>query len=365
MSSSWFPASPRLHLSGPAALVEAVPYLLGFRPRESVVAVVLRNVSGATPRVVATARADLAASSVLALHGFVCRVAELGGERVVVLAYGGTHPDAGASGVLTWTSGQRVDDLAAAAAVAASFAAQDIEVVDLLVVEEMTGDPGAAGWRWRSGWCENPSCCPVNGRFVPDGGVVSTQAVGLGLTALPTRHDLEAELVPDLGLADQVSGFLGHREVAGFADDAQRSEEVAALRSAIDADRAADRLDPAVAARFLHALTDVHVRDAAAVLGPRRGSRGHRQAALRRAQRMWHALTCAAPVGWAAPPATLLAMTTYRLGDGARANSALDRALADDPVYSLAQLMEQALLLAIPPDELEAIWLRSARLKPA
>jgi Domain of unknown function (DUF4192) len=49
------------------------------------------------------------------------------------------------------------------------------------------------------------------------------------------------------------------------------------------------------------------------------------------------------------PPASLLAFCAWQNGDGALANVALDRALADNPRYSMAQLLRQALDAGAPP----------------
>ena len=43
--------------------------------------------------------------------------------------------------------------------------------------------------------------------------------------------------------------------------------------------------------------------------------------------------------GYVAAPASLLAVTAWQAGDGALANVALDRALADIPSYSMALLL--------------------------
>jgi len=364
MPASWFANPPRLRLSGPAALVEAVPFLLGFRPCNSVVVIALSVVADGSPRVMASARAGLEPSAVSALEGFARRVAELGADRVVLLAYGDQYPST-EPGDLTWLDGAGADRLACAGAVAATFGRYGLDVVDVLVVSHVEGEPGGDGWRWRSSWCVDLMCCPAEGRFVPTGGVVSAEAVGLGMTALPSRSGIEEELAVDAAVAEQVESALVDQPRTPFLDDDERQLEIGAIQAALDAEVGAQPIDPAVAARFLAALRDVHVRDAVAVALSRRGARDQRQAALRAAQRFWLSLTRAAPSGWAAPPATLLAMTSYRLGDGARANAALDRALADDPTYSLAQIVEQALVLAIPPQELEAIWVRSSRLRSA
>ena len=170
---------------------------------------------------------------------------------------------------------------------------------------------------------------------MPDDGVVSAQAVGLGLTALPNRQAIEKELVPDEQRCTEVAAAIEDLPRRWFLDDAERQEQVDAIQAALDSGVSVGKLDAARVARYMTALRDVHVRDAVAVASRRRRPRDQRAVALRAAQRFWLALTRSAPRGWVAPPATLLAMTTYRLGDGARANAALDRAFADDPDYSL------------------------------
>ncbi len=311
---------------------------------------------------VATARADLDLNAIVALSGFAVRAGEQGADRAVVIAIG-PPLQPGEAANLEW---QEDDDglirIAAAAGVGALLRQHGVMLVDLLVVVEVTGDRGERGWRWRSAWCEDRQCCPPEGRFVPDDGVVSAQAVALGLTALPNRQAIEKELGRDEQRCSEVAAAIEDLPRWWFLDDAERQEQVDAIQAALDSGIAVGKLDAARVARFVTALRDVHVRDAVAVAGRRRRPREERAAALRAAQRFWLGLTRSAPQGWIAPPATLLAMTAYRLGDGARANAALDRAFADDTEYSLAQLVAQALILAMPPAELEAIWQRSSRL---
>jgi Domain of unknown function (DUF4192) len=50
-----------------------------------------------------------------------------------------------------------------------------------------------------------------------------------------------------------------------------------------------------------------------------------------------------------AAPASLLAFCAWQNGDGALANVALDRALADNPRYSMALLLRQVLDSGAPP----------------
>jgi hypothetical protein len=50
-----------------------------------------------------------------------------------------------------------------------------------------------------------------------------------------------------------------------------------------------------------------------------------------------------------AAPAALLAFVAWQSGDGALANVALDRAVADEPRYSMALLLRQVISAGAPP----------------
>ena len=88
-------------------------------------------------------------------------------------------------------------------------------------------------------------------------------------------------------------------------------------------------------------LTRLRIRDDAwARMDP-----AHREAH----RRLWTDLVRRAQPGYAAAPASLLAFTAWQGGDGALANLAIDRALADTPGYSMALLLRSALDAGAPP----------------
>jgi hypothetical protein len=88
-------------------------------------------------------------------------------------------------------------------------------------------------------------------------------------------------------------------------------------------------------------LRDLRVRDDAWA----RMDSDHRPAHLR----LWTDLTRRARPGYVPAPASLLAFVAWQAGDGALANVALDRALADNPRYSMALLLREALDSGAPP----------------
>jgi Domain of unknown function (DUF4192) len=66
-------------------------------------------------------------------------------------------------------------------------------------------------------------------------------------------------------------------------------------------------------------------------------------------RRLWVDLVRRAQSGYVAAPASLLAFTAWQGGDGALANLALDRALADQPDYSMALLLRDIVTAGTPP----------------
>jgi hypothetical protein len=117
------------------------------------------------------------------------------------------------------------------------------------------------------------------------------------------------------------------------------------VRAALRACRQDQAVTRAQAGWLLIALGDSWVRDDA---------RGRLDPAHRRADlKLWTDLTRLAAPGYEAAPATLLAHAAWRAGNGALANVALDRALADDPGYPLACALHRVLALGAPPAKAE------------
>lgn len=65
--------------------------------------------------------------------------------------------------------------------------------------------------------------------------------------------------------------------------------------------------------------------------------------------RLWTDVTRHAQPGYIAAPASLLAFVAWQSGHGALANVALDRALADDPAYSMAGLIRDVTISGMHP----------------
>jgi Domain of unknown function (DUF4192) len=74
-----------------------------------------------------------------------------------------------------------------------------------------------------------------------------------------------------------------------------------------------------------------------------------RAAHSQRLERRLVTVCAALPEAWTVPPLTVLASFTWWRGDGALTRMALERALAVDPDYRLARLLERMVDLAIRP----------------
>lgn len=152
----------QLRITGPADLIEAVPYLLGFAPSESTVII---GITG--KRVVVAARVDLDAGESAA--GGLMRQVLAQTERAVMIVY------------------------------TAQPAPQWVRQPTHLLSEALL----VTGGRWYSMLCSDPTCCPAGGRPLPETpGTVSTTAVSLGIAPAPTREDITTSLAPAQPTAD-------------------------------------------------------------------------------------------------------------------------------------------------------------------
>ncbi len=321
------PKSPALvQVRAADALTAVVPYLLGFHPQASLVILALSQPDG---RVRLAFRFDLPDPPDHAVAAQIVR-------HAAVLLTRNEFADAVVIGYGPGTLVTPLADLARQV-----LPASGIRVHDVLRVQD--------GRCW-SYLCTEPSCCPAEGLPVgtsdhPAAGVLA----GAGLAAAPSRSALAAtisQLTGPEGDAMTEATARAEQEAVRLAaaprPRALLADGLAAVRHAITTYRAGGTLGSADEfARLAVALTSLRVRDDAwARLGP-----AHKAAHLR----LWTDLTRRARPGYAAPAASLLAFTAWQAGDGALANLALDRALADQPGYSMALLLHDALAACLPP----------------
>lgn len=317
-----------LLLRSPDALVAALPYLLGFSPQESAVLLWLRR-----GRILLTQRIDLPDPSddpapwLGAVWGHTA--ASSADELILVL----------------------VTDRADAAAIAIRVL-DEAGARDLLVRDALRVDAG----RWWSLLCDDASCCGPQGRPV-DAAVAATVAAEfaiIGRAPLADRESLVRGMSAD---PEGIESVRGRVQVTADllarmprrALERWRDHTIGETLSQFDrATRAQDRTSapqPEEVAMLVAGLRDVRVRDTV-LWECARMAGDERMAAL---SVLMVGLRCA-PAGAVAPVATCCALVAWLAGDGARASVAVERALADDPAYSLAQLLVQSLSAGMPPE---------------
>ncbi|MBA3340033.1 MAG: DUF4192 domain-containing protein [Geodermatophilaceae bacterium] len=325
-------STPKLRLSGPGALIAAVPHLLGFPPEESLVLVGLR---GPRCRLGITMRFDLPPD------GPDCApVEELKPLGAALVGDGASECLA-----MVMTACADQDDVAPYVSLVANLDEAlygcGVEVSDIVLVRN---------GRWRSYFCLDGQCCPAEGTPVPPpSGELAAYTAFSGSVVRDSRADLVAMIAADPRAIACTERALDHvcRELA----DATASGTSEAYRDRIEhgIDARIRKLAAGTArplrhrdvARMAVALVDRQLRDRVA---------GHcLQETASAAESLWIDLLRRLPAPLDAAPATMLAMSSWARGDGALANVGLDRALSSDPGYSLAQLVRTALDHALPP----------------
>jgi hypothetical protein len=323
-------AERRIRIGSPTALLAVVPVLLGFEPGNSLVVI---GTDRPRAEVRLTLRYDLPDP---ALAGAVARHATsvLSAQRIqttLAVGYGPEH--------LVSPVAEALRDRAPRAG---------ITVMELL---------RADGQRYWSYVCTEPACCPPEGTpfDVTDHPAARAMAAD-GAQVLASREQLAATVRPVTGDAAERmrrSTREAEEHVATAVERVARSGRKAAVRrliaaiglpavsEAISRYRAGGRLDLEEVAWLSVMLRDLRVRDDAwARMRPE-----HREAH----RRLWTDLTRLARPGYVRAPASLLAFVAWQSGNGALANVALDRALADDPYYSMAVLLRQVIDTGAPP----------------
>ncbi|GFH38440.1 DUF4192 domain-containing protein [Streptomyces pacificus] len=358
-------------LRGPAELADALPYMLGFHPTDSIVLVALHGRRG---RFGGRLRVGIPESPrewlPVARHLAECLVegSESRGARpdgiVVFLCRDPAEGESGRAVI------ERLRPLAQW--LRTSCGALDVPVPEALCV---------SGGRFWSYCCPDARCCPVEGTAtaVPGTSVMAAAAAYAGIQVRGSLREMEARLEP-LGTPamagqeralDSAGAALLPRILDGGSRERVGSETLGLARRLMkrlgesatpDTDRSpADAQDDelishAEAAAVILGLQDRDTRDRAA--GWMEGPEGHR------ALRLWRALArrCVGPyVEHAAAPLSLAGWVSWSTGDEPGARVALSLALRVDPEYVFARLLHQACNDGLDPEDLR----RCLRTRPA
>jgi hypothetical protein len=307
----------RIRLGDPGELVTAVPYLLGHTgQRDDLVLVAQAGV-----RVVLGLRVDLAVLPAHAVWAATFRALVNAGARTVQLL---AYPAAPLTNVLL---GQLHADLAHAAATCPP----GLQVTSALTV--------TAGRWWVHDLTAQVSPAGPGRPVVDNPALTLALTLGYGVPAASREAAVSVLNPHPRPVLDQVARLVQQLPAR------TRSQRHAAVQAA----HAARTQRPCGwtlpdAASVIDAVTDIQVRDLALAYAGRESGWW-----------VWSTLLPYAHGLWAAPVATLLAVTAHQRGDGVLANAAVDRALTADPDYSLARLYRQILHAAIPPDQVRSI----------
>jgi hypothetical protein len=323
----------KVRVGSPTSLLAVIPGLLGFDPGRSIVVIGTEPGNG---QVRVTLRYDVpdparpTAATSLAKH-VVSFLAAQGVRTAVAVGYGS---DAEIAPVITSLRERATE--------------AGIALTELLRADNQ---------RYWSYVCVDPECCPSEG--TPFDVTRHPAALALraaGYRVLAGRTALAAGVAAKGGRPgaamrratkewlSEIARCLSRLEHAGMGVSASRL--VAALGQVVVSDairryRIGEPVPADHAAFLTIALGQLRVRDDAWA----RMEVEYRDAHLR----LWTDLTRLARPGLVAAPAALLAFVAWQSGDGALGNVALDRALGDNPHYSMALLLREALDSGAPP----------------
>lgn len=321
-----------IQLSSPDEVVAAIPHLLGYNPHQSVVLLGMDLDAQGQP------------ASLKLGQRFDLPPLDMSAEELKKLAVQAAAPMARSGSAVVF----------ATVFADAHHPGSDLPATRL--VDELTlalDDAGApvkeavytdGTTRWSYG-CEDPACCPPSGRLIPQAvrDKVAAEFIGVGVAVATDRDALVAELAPtDPNERAEVHACIdaaGPVSRARGARDSWRDTAVQALRAAA----AGQPMDTPSRASAIAALRDIRVRDTALWELMQPGVDAHAAADA------YATLVRSAPEGHVAPAATVLGILRWTSGDGTRASIALDRALADNPEYTLGLMVQESLRVGLPP----------------
>jgi hypothetical protein len=335
-----FTDARRISISDPGELIEAIPYLLGFHPRESLVLLGFESTDPVRPMtgtVQVALRVDLPpdVSEPIDIEPLIETMRGSGASAVAAMIHSADVGDpAGPAG--KWT--------ALADAVSTAVAVADMALVDFLLSDDS---------RWWSLICADPRCCPPTGRARAVGcSKAAAQATLAGLVALPDREALEAQLDGDTELTrrklqphlEQAEHRVTRAVLSNGVGRLTRADATALKKACRDkaatAARQAKLLTPEQLARFGVALSDIDVRDELWLAVDDQSLD---------AGQLMHELLTRLPAPYDAAPLFLYGWHQWRAGNGTLAAVAAERALESDRGYSAARLLLQAVRSGLDP----------------
>ncbi|MFG2575649.1 DUF4192 domain-containing protein [Streptomyces sp. NPDC048481] len=351
----------RVTLRSPDELADALPYLLGYRPEDSIVLVALHD-RGGRGRFGGRARLGIPASpddwgavAQQLAEGLVRGSERRGNRPAQMVAYLCQDPARGETGRQVM---ERLKPLAEQLRLACGRL--DIPVIEALCI---------ADGRFWSYCCAGEGCCPVEGvpMGLPGTSVLAAAATYAGIQVRGTLRELRARLQPletgaaleqevalDTAAMELVPRILDDESRAAVAAETlqlaaqamRRLAEAPVVSGVLLADHRDDELIGCdEAAALILGLQDRTTRDRAA-----EWMEGDEAAP---ALRLWRAVArrCVGPYAeHAAAPLTLAGWVAWSGGDELEAREAFAMALGVDPGYLFARLLHQACNEGLDPE---------------
>lgn len=316
-----------IRITTPAALISAVPYLLGYQPGRDMVIIGTRPPRH-TAKITVRYSLDPAAVTDQVRHALAL-LSRRHYNTAVAVGYG---PDKLITPFMDWLRPEAEE--------------HGIRFTELLRVD--TGRK-----RYWSYLCNNPDRCPPEGMpydLVPD--MLANDMPDV----LASREALAATIGPctgDEATAMERATRKAERHAARLLRQTPQPGKrvgkyglalagITAVQQAIQVSHEGGAISHDEAAWLLVVLKDRWVRDDAWS----RMDSAHYRAHLR----LWTDLAHLAQRGYVAAPASLLAVVAWQGGNGSLANVALDRAKTDNPDYSMARILCDALAVGMQPE---------------
>jgi hypothetical protein len=311
-------------LTSPHDLLAAIPFLIGYHPSNSLVLVALSSDSDDRGSVGMAMRVDLPVD--IAAEGYDLLAAHL------------TREKADAALLVAYTPKGCEDGEVILISASAALMRAGIEIKESLVVQNN---------RFRSLLCIDSLCCPPQGSPVPeiDSSRIAAEHVIAGhlMPFASVNQLIESISTLPTSTAEDWCSEVNQFFVAPDAkeiNNLQRDGATAVIDLAGEYQAGRGAEDSELAARVIGRMSDIQVRDFA--LG------SHSPETADFYWTMWRDLLVIAPLGYVAPIASVFAAIAYERGEGALAHKALDRAVADDPRYSLALLLRRVFTAGWP-----------------
>jgi hypothetical protein len=307
-----------LKVRRPDELLAIIPFLVGFHPDESVVAVFIKS-----DRIALTARMDLPLESA-------------GDELAEQIDYLAKRHGAHALALVGYS--------------AASLPAHRLltRLMDRLAKYKLCDVLYVGHGRWWSLSC-GEDCCPLTGTpFDLTSHPLSAAAVFAGLGTRANRKELEASVSgpPQTELA-RLEGLATTllTEVEHLDDTSATARLMASLVDTAMSEPGV--LDERNCLLLGLLVTDLHIRDLAWALIGVANAEKH--------VRLWGGVVAQVPPTLASAPLCLLGMAAWASGAGALLNCCCERLAQVDPDYSMGRLLRDISARAVPPSLWEQI----------